>query len=302
MSELEEMMGRKPREDLDYSDSQTKPKKKRQRKPKASDRPEKGEMVKKEDRWEESKSEYPKWEAPKTSDSFVLSDQWNRKEDWGRKESWDWTHFFTLPLNFSAFQGQFENFISTVNATFGTEYKDNFQGVCIVHLSLVQMKLNATRRERLRETMPKIHKKIVERFGGQTNRFDFNGLGMFSFGSGAGILYLDIQNNEFVDRLNLFLNDLCEILLADGVIDSSDLRTSHIEKKNGVYTMGQYHVTLMKSSFAKGPKKVNKDLKPVLEKLKNFQWDSVDVQTIDVSIRGEYTADKYYLPLQSFKL
>lgn len=223
-------------------------------------------------------------------------------DDWKRKESWDWTHFFTVPLNFPEFKLQFEELIELINKEFGEEYKKNFQGPNIVHLSLVQMKLNPERKKKLLEIIPKLERKISERFQDQTNKMEFDELAMFSFGKGSGVLYLEVIENKLIDNLNALTHELCEFLLAEKVIDQNDIKTSHItyDKKLSRYVMDQFHITLMKSSFSRG-KKDHKDLKPVLEKFKEHKWKPVVVDHIDLSIRGEYTPDGYYLPLKTFK-
>ena len=225
-------------------------------------------------------------------------------EDWKRKESWNWTHFFNVPLNIPEFKVQFDGFMDQVSQEFGDEYKDCFQGFVVMHLSLIQMKLNPGRLKKLMEIMPAVEEKILEKFKDQDKLIEFGKLGSFSMGKGASVLYLEVQNNKLIETLNTLTHELCQLLMKEDVIDETDLKTSHIKwsSKAKKYVMEKLHITLMKSTFARNYKGENKDLKPVLAKFKENPWKPIPIDRIDVSVRGEYSADKYYLPLKSIKL
>ena len=168
------------------------------------------------------------------------------------RKKWDWTHFFNVPLNFSSFQEQFSELSEAINQNFGPEeYKGRFQGANIVHLSLLQMKLNPDRKRKLLELLPSIEYSIDAMFKDADNKLAFSQLDIISFGKNAGVLYVGIKDDSFLEMLKELNHTICLQLLKEGVIDEQDLKTSHInlQKSSKRYEPNKFHVTLMKSTF-----------------------------------------------------
>ena len=229
-----------------------------------------------------------------------IKEEQKTKKSGNKKQKKKFTHFLNIPiLNIKSFNKKFyafENLITKIDPKLSKLIYKKHPHITLAVLSLTpdQENLVASIIFEIQNNIKNIINSEISSKKKKCHKFQINSLGFFAKGNNllrTNVVFGEINDNNFVRKLNKMNNYILKNLSEMGIIDINDIPHVFYDELEGIYKVENFHVT-----FVKG-KNGGFDGREVLRRYGDFNFGFFEFDKISLNRLDEEHTESISLSL-----